>query len=254
MPDLFRVLAWTGGAVEQLIEGTREEANNVFLASPMPAALCEGNDVLKTNARGKARLTAFEDFRASAKPVAAKKKPKALPRQTPTEPMPEREPARMSVTIEHASISIEVDELESTPAPVATKAAPTISPVRESPAPVTSPTDKPVCSNCHLHPRAGRTRLTRSDEVEWCTPCRNRTATKRAPSKVKRTETRAANAAAKKAVATPARDAAMPEAIELNGVLSVAQKNASLIERLGGFELASALADVVERVTRAGSR
>lgn len=205
--DLYRVLAWTGAKVEQLFEhADRDVAKRQWRATAQPAAFALGATVLELNARGKSHEKALTKFASSSpdKPDGSKsskssRASKSLPPQKPAEPMPEREPSRLTVSVEHASISVEVDDEQPAPAPARppevthaidpTSGATVIgSPdheelaierphtVSRAAARVDNAADANAlqCSKCGEEPRAGVTRRTNLGEETWGRICRKR--------------------------------------------------------------------------------
>ncbi len=221
--EVFRALIFDG-TVKVLAEGTDRTAINAhYVASRFPAAFVRGATVLKHNDRGRAHARAFAAFaaapQAAVEPDTSKpsKAPRALPAQTTAEPMPEREPAAPVV----ASVEASASRREAVKVPVA-------------------------CLKCGAEPRAHVTKRTKPGTESWGSKCR-----KVAPSKAPRpAPKRAANSpkssdgSTSKQTPSKAPKAAL---LSLDAALSLVERDAALIARLGGHTIAEGLAGLCEQ-------
>jgi hypothetical protein len=264
--DWFRTLIFDG-AVKVLAEGPdRTEVNAHFVATRFPAAFVSGVTVLKQNDRGRARAEAFAAFAASPpSTVTEPSKRRALPRQTPAEPMPERTPT----------------------APVVEPVAPIVATPTETPVELVHAMDLPaealrpvvgdkiergsmvtladdLCARCHRHVIAGVTPTTPKGTETWCAHCRRVESARRAGHTVGggRKTSEPAKLAPKRAVnspkipesskrptstrTAPSQSPKAPASTSLDEALAIVEANAALIARLGGTATATELADHVE--------
>ena len=202
----------------------RADALRLMRGCTQPAALAQQETVLQHNGRGKSYEQAFRRF-AEGGPIGTSEKPskapRTLPRQAPAEPMPEREPAAPADASGDASAS----QRESVEAPA-------------------------ECSKCHAEPRAHVTKRTKPGTESWGSKCRAREpskaprpAPKRAVNSPRIPDGSKRSAPKRPAPSPPPKPAA---SIGLDEALSIVERNAALIARLGGTVAASELADAVE--------
>jgi hypothetical protein len=260
----YRVLVWTGARVEELAtRDDRAEALRLMRASTIPAALAQGESVLQHNGRGKTRERAFVAFAKESQPLRAEapSKPsrdRTLPRQTPAEPMPDRDPVApivepvapivaRPVEIEPATRVETMADVEAILASDDAEAA-----ERES-----GKAPAPTCSKCNEEPRASVTKRTKPGTESWGSKCRAREPSqvaKPAANSSKKSKGSAVNSpripeSSKRPASTRTAPSQSPKArasTSLDEALAIVERNAALIARLGGTATATELADTIE--------
>lgn len=231
----FRVLVWTGARVEELgARHDRDEALRLLRSATQPAALAQGNKILQCTPRGKSHEKAFVRFAEGGADAKQSSKPasRALPAQTPAEPMPEREPVAPVVEPVVPIVAKGCDEAE---------------PATRVDAREAKHESIELCANCHNEPRAHVTRRTKLGTETWGSKCRKAAPPSKPTKKLsKKPASSAPNTPKISDGSTSKRSTPKRSTPSLEDALAIVERDAALIARLGGYASASELADIVE--------
>ena len=232
---VYRVLKYDGAnASEASTHVDREAAQESYRRLKGPKALARGATVLRHDGCSKADVRAFGHFAATTlagAPVAAK--PETV----------EREPARMSVSVDRVSLVVETDDEQPvTEELVVPERRTEKRTVKTKSAPVANSSKPSKCSKCSKKPAARACARTRKGQETWCAACRK--ASLDAGYRGAPEPTTAKPAAKARRQDLPATQAT-PARIADEVWLAYARRVDRVLERLGGIERAEQLAAVI---------